>query len=175
MLRFNPKLLRAAVYGANDGIITTFAVVAGVSGAGLSHNIIIVLGLANMIADGFSMGFSDYLGERSEQSMKKKLKTNFEKNQLWLTGVITFIAFIVAGIFPLFPYLSGFFGIFIPQENRLLVAIITTALSLFLVGSLRTFLIAGNWIKNGFEMLCIGMIAAFVSYSIGWLIEFHLL
>jgi len=60
-------ILKAAVYGANDGIITTFAVVAGVAGAGLSPAIILILGISNMIADGLSMGIGDYLGERSER------------------------------------------------------------------------------------------------------------
>ena len=49
------------VYGANDGIITTFAVVSGVVGASLSERVIVILGLANLIADGFSMGASNYL------------------------------------------------------------------------------------------------------------------
>lgn len=60
-------LLKAAVYGANDGIVTTFAVVAGVAGAGLSPSVVLILGIANMIADGLSMGIGDYLGERSER------------------------------------------------------------------------------------------------------------
>jgi vacuolar iron transporter family protein len=64
-------LLKASVYGANDGIITTFAVVAGVAGAGLSPTIIIILGVANMIADAISMGLGDYLGERSERRHQK--------------------------------------------------------------------------------------------------------
>ena len=55
----HPGLLKAAVYGANDGIITTFAVVSAVAGAGLDPKIIIILGLANLIADGFSMGVGD--------------------------------------------------------------------------------------------------------------------
>lgn len=65
--RFNTGLLKAAVFGANDGIVTTFAVVAGVAGAGLSPNIVLVMGIANLIADGISMGLGDYLGERSER------------------------------------------------------------------------------------------------------------
>ena len=44
------------VYGANDGIITTFAVVAGVSGASLPARTVLILGFANLIADGFSIG-----------------------------------------------------------------------------------------------------------------------
>ncbi len=53
------------VYGANDGIITTFAVVSGVVGASLSERVIVILGLANLVADGFSMGASNYLARRS--------------------------------------------------------------------------------------------------------------
>lgn len=48
-------VLRDAVYGAIDGAVTTFAIVAGVAGAGLSPLIIVILGLANVLADGFSM------------------------------------------------------------------------------------------------------------------------
>ena len=48
-------VLRDAVYGAIDGAVTTFAIVAGVAGAGLSPFIIIALGIANVLADGFSM------------------------------------------------------------------------------------------------------------------------
>ena len=53
------------VYGANDGIITTFAVVSGVVGASLSERVIVILGFANLVADGFSMGASNYLARRS--------------------------------------------------------------------------------------------------------------
>jgi vacuolar iron transporter family protein len=175
MIKFNPKLLRAAVYGANDGIVTTFAVVAGVAGAGLSHNIVIVLGLANMIADGMSMGLSDFLGERSEQRMRKQLKGQYQKEHLWHSGLVTFIAFIIAGFFPLIPYLTGFIGFVIPEEHRFVLAIGTTAFSLFLAGALRTIVIGENWIKNGLEMLTVGMFAAAASYTIGWLIDAYLL
>jgi len=60
------KYVRDAVYAANDGIITTFAVVAAVIGSGLDTVVILILGFANMLADGFSMATGDYLGTRSE-------------------------------------------------------------------------------------------------------------
>lgn len=69
--RFSSGLLKAAVYGANDGIVTTFAVVAGVAGAGLSPAVVLILGIGNMVADGLSMGIGDYLGERSERRHMK--------------------------------------------------------------------------------------------------------
>lgn len=66
--------LRDWVYGGIDGSVTTFAVVAGVVGAQLPHQIVVILGIANLIADGFSMAASNYLGTRAEQSEMKELR-----------------------------------------------------------------------------------------------------
>lgn len=55
------------VYGGLDGIITTFAIVSGVAGAHLGSEIILILGLANLFADGFSMATGAYLSTKSEQ------------------------------------------------------------------------------------------------------------
>ena len=55
------------VYGALDGIVTTFAVVSGVAGADLGANVILILGTGNLLADGFSMGVGDYLSTKSER------------------------------------------------------------------------------------------------------------
>lgn len=54
------------VYGGIDGSVTTFAVVAGSAGAGLDSSVIIILGFANLIADGFSMSVGSYLSNKSE-------------------------------------------------------------------------------------------------------------
>jgi VIT1/CCC1 family predicted Fe2+/Mn2+ transporter len=59
--------LRDFVYGAIDGAVTTFAVVAGVVGADLDIGIVIVLGAANLFADGFSMAVSNFLATGAEQ------------------------------------------------------------------------------------------------------------
>lgn len=61
--------LRDFIYGAIDGAVTTFAVVAGVTGAGMPSGVVIVLGLANLLADGFSMAVSNYLGTRAERQL----------------------------------------------------------------------------------------------------------
>lgn len=66
--------IKDIVYGANDGIITTFAIVTASVGAGFSSVVIIVLGIANLLADGFSMAASNFLGTRSENDLFKKEK-----------------------------------------------------------------------------------------------------
>ncbi len=63
------------VYGAIDGSVTTFAVVAGATGAGLSSSIIIILGFANLIADGFSMSVGAYLSSKTAND-------NYHKHRL---------------------------------------------------------------------------------------------
>jgi len=60
------------VYGSIDGIVTTFAVVAGASGADLSVNVIVILGLANLFADGLSMSIGSYLSKKSERDNYNK-------------------------------------------------------------------------------------------------------
>ncbi|MEQ9125464.1 MAG: VIT1/CCC1 transporter family protein, partial [Alphaproteobacteria bacterium] len=57
-----PSYLRDWVYGAIDGAVTTFAIVAGVVGAELSASVVLVLGAANLFADGFSMAAANYTG-----------------------------------------------------------------------------------------------------------------
>ena len=62
------------VYGGIDGGVTTFAVVAGAIGAGLDSSVVIILGLANLIADGFSMSVGAYLSAKSEHD-------NYQRNE----------------------------------------------------------------------------------------------
>ena len=60
------QYIKSFVYGGLDGIVTTFAVVAGVVGADLSARVVLILGVANLIADGISMAFGDYLSTKAE-------------------------------------------------------------------------------------------------------------
>ncbi len=64
-----------AVFGAIDGTVTTFAVVAGAVGADLSARVVLILGAANLIGDGFSMAAGNYAGTRSSLEMAEKLRT----------------------------------------------------------------------------------------------------
>ena len=66
------QYLGEMVYGGLDGIITTFAVVSGVAGAQLGTSVILILGLANLFADGFSMATGAYLSSKSEQEYYNK-------------------------------------------------------------------------------------------------------
>lgn len=73
------EYLREFVYGGIDGAVTTFAVVAGGFGANLDPGILIILGLANLLADGFSMSVGAFLSAKSEQDNF----TKHEKIEYW--------------------------------------------------------------------------------------------
>ena len=66
------------VLGAVDGAVTTFAIVAGAAGAGLSNGVVLVLGLANVLADGFSMAAGNFLRARSDQQVLQRFRVQEE-------------------------------------------------------------------------------------------------
>ncbi len=75
-LRLGPQhsYLRDFIYGAMDGVVTTFAIVAGVAGAQLSGQVVLILGAANLLADGLSMAAGNYLGTRAELQERNRLR-----------------------------------------------------------------------------------------------------
>ncbi len=72
-------IIQDIVYGGNDGIITTFAVVAGTVGAGLPPYIIIILGLANLVGDGISMAAGAYLSLKSAHDQYVRTRAEEEE------------------------------------------------------------------------------------------------
>ena len=154
------------VFGANDGIITTFAVVSGVTGAALSPRVALVLGFANLLADGFSMGAGNYLAARSEQQYRLSLGEARTETKLHAVGhgAAIFLAFVTAGSLPLLPVL-------LIAENTFLASCLITGLALFVVGSLRTRVTRANWLKSGLEMLLVGSGAAAIAYAVGHLLR----
>jgi len=164
------KYIGDLVYGANDGIITTFAIVAGVAGGGLMPYVVIILGVANLLADGFSMAASNYLARKSEEEFEETLPKNLQEIKISTlkkplrNALATFISFVLVGSIPLLPYLLALPG------NDFTMAIIFTSLALFAVGSLRTLVTRKNWIRSGLEMLFVGALAATVAFLIGKLL-----
>lgn len=171
MNSFKEKYLPEFVYGAIDGLITTFAIVSGVMGASLSAGIILILGFANVLADGLSMGASNYLSTKSEQDVHRKKGTkHFETSNPVRTGLVTFSSFVIIGIIPLLPFLFGYFtstDVF----TLFVYSIIITGITFFFVGVLRGFISGTSWLQAGFETLIIGSIAAGISYGVGSLLQ----
>ncbi len=150
------------IYGANDGIITTFCVVTGVKGAKLAPLVIIILGVVNLLGDGVSMGASSYLSARVGAAAKGKS----DYLNPFLHGLVTFLAFIICGAVPLisFVLMPGFL------EHQFWISCALTGITLFMVGSLRVLMVGTGWLtwlKGGLEMLTVGSVAAMIAYGVG--------
>jgi len=73
------QYIKSMVYGGLDGIVTTFAVVAGVAGASLSAAVVLIMGFANLVADGLSMAIGDYLSTKAENEYNRAER----ERELW--------------------------------------------------------------------------------------------
>lgn len=135
------KYSSEVVYGGVDGLITTFAIVAGSLGAGLTYDIILILGFASLLADGFSMGISSYLAE----------KMRIDKKHPFYVGLSTFASFIAIGSLPLMPFVFNI-------DYAFEIAIFILSMALFLLGYSK------GQLQQGFESLFIGGVAVIVSF-----------
>lgn len=210
------SVLRDVIYGAIDGAVTTFAIVAGVVGAELSVKVILALGIANVLADGFSMAASNYSGTKAELDDAKRLREIEDRHirlepdgeraelreilsmkglhgevleaavdaisqdrKIWIDMMLveeyglspvdphplraaqaTFLAFLLAGMVPLLPYVLG-----VADPFRWSMA--ATGLTFFAVGTLKSFWSLSPWWRSGTETLLIGGCAASIAYFVG--------
>lgn len=157
--------LRDMVYGATDGIVTTFAVVAGVAGGALSPRIALIIGAANLLADGLSMAVGNYLSIHSHEGVRRAAGLPEEESQPVRHAVATFAAFAAAGLLPLLPYILP-----VPAGARFVSAIVLTLGALFGTGVFRAIVTGEDWRVNGLQMMGLGAAVAAVAYGAGQVI-----
>ncbi len=161
------KYLPEFVYGGMDGAITTFAIVAGVIGASLSSVIVLILGFANLFADGFSMAVSNYLSVKSEHDIRRKPRKNPMK-----TALMTFISFFIMGFIPLLSFVIAS----ITKNSYLITnqfnySIVLTGVALIVVGWFKGNITGKSKLKSSAQTLLIGGIAALLAFLVGWFIK----
>ena len=157
--------IRDLVYGANDGIITTFAVVAGVAGGSLSAAAVLIVGAANLAADGVAMGVGNLIAIRSQESALAADDLPGQEDYPWKHGLATLLAFVCAGALPLVPYVLP-----LADGTRLRWSAVMTMIALFSVGAARAAVTHDRWWRTGLEMLALGGIVAVAAYSAGALV-----
>lgn len=157
--------IRDFVFAANDGIITTFAVVAGSQGAELKPGVVIILGMANLLADGISMAAGNYLSLESEadyknsHSRKVKIHTN-----LIAHAAVTFMSFVIAGLIPLLPFIFS-------ASNSFLFSIAMVIIALMGLGVIRSIAVRKAYLRSVLETSLIGGTAAILAYAVGKALE----
>ncbi|MFP4310972.1 MAG: VIT1/CCC1 transporter family protein [Nitriliruptoraceae bacterium] len=160
------RYVSEVIYGSNDGLVTTFAVVAGVTGAALDNEVILILGFVSLLADGSSMAASDFLSHRSREARDGEDAVRGDEPPPARTALATFAAFLIAGSVPLISYIVP-----IPQSWRFPVAALLTGVTLFTIGAARSTVTSRSWWRNGTEMFLVGAGAAGIAFVVGRLLS----
>ena len=159
--------LGEVVYGGIDGIVTTFAIIAASAGADLSSKVILVLGFASLLADGFSMGVSAYLSAKTKQEQERDSSHSPRG-----VGISTFIAFIAVGILPILVYVIDFAaGTDIEKFNLFIGSIVIAIIAFGLIGFARRFETQESRLKTTLETVLLGSGAALIAYLLGDVLE----
>lgn len=158
------SLIRDVVIAGNDGVVTTFAVVAGSLGASLPPTVVLILGFANLFADGLSMSTGSFLGVKSELEFEHQ-KAGRKPME---NGLTTFFSFVVTGLLPLIPYLFKI-------ENAFVYSSVFVFLTLLIIGIFRGVITKKSVLKSSLENIFIGGISAVVAYVVGSLVEKYLI
>lgn len=156
------KYIAQFVYGSFDGVVTTFAVVAAAAGARINSTVIVILALANLIADGFSMGASAYLSDKANKQLAKRHQTPRA------IGFSTFGAFVAIGFMPVLPYLADVvLGLDILPGNLFAISSALAFCAFVSIGIIKAKGAGGNRTKSVLETLVLGVIAAGLAYFLG--------
>jgi VIT1/CCC1 family predicted Fe2+/Mn2+ transporter len=163
------KYLPEFVYGSVDGVVTTVAIITGAIGAGLSSSIILILGLANVLADAWSMGSSEYLSSISESQMKGERHNDEGKTPI-NKALVTFVSFVAVGLLPIIPF---FFSIIFPNfiGTDIYVSMLAALYAFVLIGYIGARVAKVSRIKNIMRTVIVGAIAALISFMVGYLLR----
>lgn len=164
------KYLPEFVYGGIDGTITTFAVVAGAIGASLDAAVILILGFANLFADGFSMAVSNYLSNKSQKDLDELDKKEKNKKDPRKTALATFVFFLIVGFVPLLSFVAA-----LPfpeiESYKFTISFVLTGIALITVGAFRGKIAGKNSWKTAIETFFVGGIAALIAFLVGYFLK----
>ncbi len=166
--RFFNTYLPEFVYGSIDGVVTTFAIVTASIGAELSPVYIFILGFANVLADGFSMGSSNYLSALSEMDLKRSEAQS--KKIAFKKAFVTFSSFVALGALPVIPFLiSTFIPSFRGADVRLSITL--AFFSFVFIGYIGARVTKTSHMKNILRTLLIGGTASLISFLVGYFLQ----
>lgn len=146
------SLLRASVLGGVDGVITSFAIVASVGATSLSTRVVAIVGSASVLADGTSMGISEFLSSTAEASSSSQ-PSRLSAARL---GIACLLSFIVSGCIPILVYIT---------TTSLLSCAMFSLVELMILGALRTRFSGEALLHGVFQTTVLGAFAGGVAYA----------
>jgi VIT1/CCC1 family predicted Fe2+/Mn2+ transporter len=152
--------LKACLMGGVDGVITSFAVAVGATF--MEDDVtstVAVVGFSSVVADGLSMGISEYVSSVSEGSVTDR------KGSPLLLGVVCFVSFVGCGTFPLV--------VFLVARQRLLACASFALVELMLLGSGQTYVTREPLLRGLARTSVLGTLAGLAAYGVGYVASRH--
>lgn len=149
--------LKASVMGGVDGVITSFAVLAGASLMDDAMSTAAVVGFSSVIADGLSMGISEYLSSSSEAVLTNRV------GRPVALGTVCFASFVVCGSFPVLMFLVA--------RRRLLSCAAFAFVELVLLGAGQTVVTKEPLLLGVFRTSGLGACAGLVAYGVAYVVS----
>jgi VIT1/CCC1 family predicted Fe2+/Mn2+ transporter len=167
--------LRAAVLGANDGLVSNLSLVMGVAGASLPSRTILITGIAGLLAGACSMAMGEWISVTSSRELYAR-RVEIEDGEhrsateagredpggsAWTAAIASFIPFLLGALAPVLPF------VFLSGSRAVGASLAASSLGLFAIGSAITVVTGKGVLRSGARQLLIGLAAAAVTYAIG--------
>lgn len=161
--RFFPLYIRNVVFGVEDSLVSTVALLSGIAAAGVPSRTLFLTGMVLILVEAFSMASGSYLSEQSAEEYV--LRKEAPMKHFIFGSVLMFFSYFFSGLIPLLPYL--FFEI----TYALLTSVVLSFVGLFVLGALSAEISKVNVFRSGVRMFLIGGVAVILGTLVGFLLK----
>ncbi|MDR0200078.1 MAG: VIT1/CCC1 transporter family protein [Streptococcaceae bacterium] len=165
------NVLRAGVLGANDGIVSVAGVVIGVAAAGQSNSVILLAGLAALLAGAFSMAGGEYVSVSTQRDTEMAVSQDhdfdyeIEYTNPWHAAFSSFVSFTIGSILPLVAVY------FTPAGLKVWITAGAVVIALFFTGYISARLGDAPTRPAVIRNIVVGILTMAVTYGIGLLLH----
>ncbi len=156
--------LKDIILGGQDGLVNVLGIVLAVASATYATKDILIAGIAATFAESISMGAVAFTSSKAakEYYLSKHIK-KFPKEYKspFNSALVVGFSAIIGSLIPILPFF------FTNVSTGIVISVIISIITLFIVGAIKAIVTTGNWKKSGFELSAIGISAAIIGYLIG--------
>lgn len=157
--------LRAAVLGANDGIVSTSSVVMGVAGAGANSKTIFTAGMAALVAGALSMAVGEYVSVASQKDAEKAHADSSDEERDFTSpsqaAIASLLAFSLGGAIPFIAVILA------PEAIRIIITVLAVLVALILTGYFSARIGKANPYRATLRIVTGGLVAMAITYYVG--------
>jgi vacuolar iron transporter family protein len=151
--------IRNFIFGAEDSLVSTVALLTGVASAGMGQREVVISGVVLIFVEAFSMSVGSFLSERTTEESSPDYKQ--QDSNSFFAAIIMFVSYLFCGLIPLSPY-------FIFSINQAFWwSILASLIALFVLGLVSAKILRTNILKSSLRMMVIGGLAIGLGVVVG--------